>query len=232
MMRRFFAPLLCCVCIAPVYGNDAPPKIPSDFAYTEIHTAFSDNGTPVHTDIKRVTVSGHHQRTDRFDGPFQITDSSTSRMVSVDPRAKTYTVYDRQRTINADNGTQTESEIPKRPAPNYYKALDWMPDDATRTAIPGHSMVNGVRCTQTRVSEVHSNGSTNTTTSWTAVESGRIIQVRATLTPAGQKTPELVILRTAFNYQPVADKSIFSLVPPSGYEVKSQAILGLTSQRH
>lgn len=122
-MRRFFPLIVCCLFVASGRGSDVSPKQPEDFAYTEIYTAMSDAGTPVQTNVRRVTVSGNHQRIDQFDGECQIIDALTSRMVSIDSVKKTHTVHDRQRVINIVNGSQSESEIPNRPAANHYKAL-------------------------------------------------------------------------------------------------------------
>ena len=213
-----------------VLADDAATNAPADFAYTEIYTAFSEDGTPVHSDVKRIAVSGPHQRTDRFNGGSQIVDALTSRMVSIDSENRTYTVHERQRVINTTDGSRAEFEIPKQPAHHYYKQLTWMPDDSKRVDLPNETTINdhhvrGVRVTHT------TNDGTNETTYWTAIDTGRVIQVRSTLTTAGSKSPQVVILRTAFDYRPIADKSIFSVVPPSGFELKTKPILGFTSQR-
>ena len=213
-----------------VSADDTATNAPADFAYTEIYTALSEDGTPVHSDIKRIAVSGPHQRTDRFNGRSEIVDALTSRMVSIDSENKTYTVHERQRVINTTDGSQTEFEIPKRQAHDYYKQLTWMPDDSKRVDLPNETTINGYRVRGVRVTHATNDGTTETTC-WTAIDTGHVIQVKSTLTAPGSKSPQVVILRTEFDYKPIADKSIFSVVPPSGYELRSQSILGLTSQR-
>lgn len=208
---------------------DSSVIAPKEFTYTEIFTTMSNTGIPVDIDVKRVSISGAHKRVDRFERDIEITDSLTSRLVAIDPQRKTYTVHGRQRVINASDGTQTETEIPKRPAHDYYKALAWMPEDSTRLALKDDIWIQSQLAHGEKVTHVSADG-TNVTTCWTAVESNRVLQVQSTWTPKGAKSPEVVIIRTAFDYSPILDKSIFSLVPPSGYELKSQAILGITLQ--
>ncbi len=215
--------------VTPVRA-DSSATTPQEFAYTEIYTALSDAGIPVHTEVKRVTVSGPHKRVDRFQGPFEVTDALTRRMVSIDPKRKTFTVHEQERVMNISDGSQTEVDIPKRPAHDYYTALTRMPDGATRVELKGEVSIQGQPARGQQFTHVSAKG-TNITTVWAAVGSKRVVQVKSTWTPCGATSNQVVIIRTAFDYSPVSDRSMFSLVPPSGYEVKSQPILGLTSQR-
>lgn len=233
-MRSYFhLAILFTICsTGPVRSDDTVPATPTDFAYTEIYTALSEDGTPLHSDVKRITVSGPHQRTDRFSSRSEIVDALTSRMVSIDSQNKTYTIHERQRVINTADGSQTEFEIPARPAHDYYKQLTWMPEGSKRVDLPKakETTINGHRVHGVRVTHSTTDGTTETTC-WTATDTGRVVQVKSTLTPAGDASPQVVILRTAFDYKPIADKSIFSVIPPSGFELKTQPVLGFTSQR-
>lgn len=232
-MRIFFhlVTLVTIASVGSVRADDTALKAPTDFAYTEIFTALSDDGTPVDSDVRRIAVSGPHQRTDRFNGHSNIVDALTGRMVSIDSEHKTYTVHERQRVINTEGGSQTEFEIPKRPAPDYYKQLTWMPDGSKRVELPTETTIDGHRVRGVRVTYTTTDETTEKIY-WTAIDTGRVIQVKSTSTPAGTNASlQVVELRTAFDYSPIADKSFFSVVPPSGFEVKVQPILGLTSQR-
>lgn len=229
-----FLSLLAVVTIAPFslshVDADEPATTREDFAYTEVYTALSDSGFPVYTDVKRVKVSGPHKRIDRFEGRFEVIDALTSRMVSIDPKRKTYTLHEQQRVINVIDGSQTEFDIPQWPAHDHYKALTWMPDGSTHVVLKDELSIDGQLTRGQQATHV-SAGGTNVTSIWTGVKSDHVVQVRATWTPKGANRPQVVIIRTAFDYEPRLDPSVFSLVPPSGYELKTQPVFGLTMQR-
>ena len=204
-MRYFFhlVTVITAVSIGAVRADDGTPATPTDFTYTVIYTALSNDGTPVHSDVKRVAVSGPHQRIDRFDGPSEIVDALTSRMVSIDSQHKTYTVHERQRVIDTADGSQAEVEIPKRPAHDYYKHLTWMPDDSKQIELPGETTINGHRARGVRVTRTTTDGTTETTC-WTAIDTGRVIQVKSAMTPTGTHHHKL----SSFGPPSITDRSL------------------------
>jgi outer membrane lipoprotein-sorting protein len=203
-----------------------PRNEPQEFSYTGIKTTLSEDGDVVDASTTRVSVFGQCMRTDRPDDSYYIIDPYTSRVVSINPKNKTYTVHNREQLINLRSGESKERDFQMHPAAtNYYTMLTWMPDGSKQAQLD-QKVVSFSRPPSIghEITHVGPDGE-RATTYWIGSSNGLLVETKTTWKPQGRTKPEITIVRRDFDYDPITDKSIFTLVPPEGYEVKTATIM-------
>lgn len=154
-----------------------------------------------------------------------ISDATSGKHVSIDPNAKTFTLFGNQIRIDLETGKTSEEQIKPSPDTNYIELFGEVPGQATvrlpSRTIDGQEVV-GFQWKE----EIAKKGETDTWTRtyWVHPKTMTLVRVEISHRSTDSRLAPSDWVQDEFVFDEEMPDSLFSTTPPAGYAVATESI--------